>query len=467
MGQTSIDRLKDYLSQLSPQSQALLMREYERSIERNENVGIATIVLDELRKIVRRSDHAVRPRVEDAARRAFRMLDPFLIDGVATVDPGQIRRASLQPVWRWLEGEGASEAAAQFEAALAAADAAGGSSEADRAVRKFQQVAADVILKVTARGLDDQGRGLARIGPPHAVEDLPAIGAVLKAREALDAFALKLPSHLASFGDPQIAAVTNALNASALMAPPLLPFALSLVMQRLSAPWQIVRLAIKVAASDDEIRVAASPCGVAVTMAISDIIRVASDLRSDIRSGAVDRVADQLKTVHDGIRGLRTELDIRNDSTWGRQLAAIRTEISRALQSEIESVPGRVRRLLRQRPDKDVSAQSRIDPSEVDETAALIAFVAVCRTYASELAINEVTLRTYSELQQYVEKNTDALVQSLRHSEGQVRAFRHRQAAVAIRFCDVLFGHDYAVLMGRAAENAMLVPERKPAGASR
>ena len=36
MNQTSIERLKDYLVQLPPQSQALLMREFERAIERGE-----------------------------------------------------------------------------------------------------------------------------------------------------------------------------------------------------------------------------------------------------------------------------------------------------------------------------------------------------------------------------------------------------------------------------------------------
>ena len=77
-------------------------------------------------------------------------------------------------------------------------------------------------------------------------------------------------------------------------------------------------------------------------------------------------------------------------------------------------MPGRVRRMLRQRADKDISASAKVDCQEVEETAALIDFVAVCRTYASELAINEVTLRTYSDLQQYVEQSTESLVQSLR-----------------------------------------------------
>jgi hypothetical protein len=119
-----------------------------------------------------------------------------------------------------------------------------------------------------------------------------------------------------------------------------------------------------------------------------------------------------------------------------------------------------VRRLLRQRPDKEIPAGASIDSGEVDETAALIDFVAVCRTYASELAINEVTLRTYSELQQSVEHSTEALVQSLRGGDARARAYRQMQVAAAIRFCEVLFGPDYASLMSRAADNAM-TGERK------
>ena len=310
----------------------------------------------------------------------------------------------------------------------------------------------------------DKQRALARVGPPDVIEDLLPIGSVLQAREALDTLNGRLPSYLRVFADSQIASVSASLNVPALQTPQLLPFALSLVMQRLTAPWQIIRLAIKMAASDDEIRVAATPYGVAVTIALHDLSCLAARLRADIKRGHFDNVAEHLKTLHDGVRGLRTELDLRNDSAWGKQLTSIRAEISNALQSEIDSVPGRVRRLLRQRADKDISAGARVDAGEVDETAALIDFVAVCRTYASELAINEVTLRTYSDLQQYVEQSTEALVQSLRGGDTKTRAYRQMQVQAAIRFCDVLFGHDYASLMSRAAENA-LTGERKPSRA--
>jgi len=465
MSQTSIERLRDYLAQLPPQAQALLMREFERALERGEDITVANLVLEQLRKLVRgtEEDEEARPRTDDPARLLFRPLEPFLAESNFPLRPGQIRRASLLPVWQWLGRDGAPEQAREFDEALAKARQTGTAPAIEAATRKFQMAAAEAILKVaTPAPGDDRQRALSRVGPPNVVEDLLSIGAVLRAREALDTLGSRLPSQLRAFNDPQIASVSAALNVPSLQTPQLLPFALSLIMQRLTAPWQIIRLAITMAASDDEIRVAATPYGVAVTIALHELYYLAACLRTDIRRGHFETVGEQLKTLHDGVRGLRTELDLRNESSWGKQLTSIRADISNSLQSEIDSVPGRVRRILRQRPDKDISAATKVDMSEVEETAALIDFVAVCRTYASELAINEVTLRTYSDLQHYVEQSTESLVQSLRGGDSKARAYRQLQVRAAIRFCEVLFGQDYASLMSRAAENA-LTGERKSA----
>jgi hypothetical protein len=465
MSQTSTERLRDYLAQLPPQAQALLMREFEGAIERGDDATVATFVLEQLRKIVRGTEEEVRPRTDDPARLLFRPLEPFLVESNFPVRPGQIRRASLVPVWQWLARDGAPDQAREFETSLAQVREAGATSGLEAAIRKFQLAAAEAICKIaTPVPGDDKQRALARIGPPNVIEDLLPIGSVLQAREALEGLGGRLPSHLRVFAEAQIATLVGSLNVPSLMTPQTLPFALSVVMQRLTAPWQIIRIAIKMAASDDEIRVAATPFGVAVSLALHDLCFLAATLRTDIKRGHFDNVAEHLKILHDGVRGLRTELDLRNDSSWGKQLTSIRADISNTLQSEIDSVPGRVRRLLRQRADKDVPVGAKIDSVDVDETAALIDFVAVCRTYASELAINEVTLRTYSDLQQYVEKSTEALVQSLRGGDAKARAYRQMQVKAAIRFCEVLFGQDYASLMSRAAENA-LIGERKPSRA--
>jgi hypothetical protein len=111
-----------------------------------------------------------------------------------------------------------------------------------------------------------------------------------------------MPSYMRVFGDAQISSITAVLNVPSLQTPLMLPFVLSLIMQRLSAPWQIIRLAIKIAASDDEIRVAATPFGVAVTIALHDLSCLAAGLHADIRRGRFANVAENLKTLHDGVR---------------------------------------------------------------------------------------------------------------------------------------------------------------------
>jgi hypothetical protein len=347
-----------------------------------------------------------------------------------------------------------------YDAALAALPDGADTQMLEPVIRKLQVAAAEAIARLAASA-DGDRRALSRVGPPEVMEDLISIGLLLGAREAIDALAGRLPVFMRVFGDAQIDSITMALNVPSLQTPQMLPFALSLTMLRLSAPWQIIRLAIRMAASDDEMRVAATPYGIAVSLALHDLYCMAARLRMDIRRGQLANVGESLKSLHEGVRGLRTELDLRNDSSWGKQLASIRADISNTLQSEIDSVPGRVRRILRQRADKDILAGARVDNTDVEEVVSLIGFVAVCRTYADELAINEVTLRTYSDLQQYVEKATEALVESLRSGDSRARAYRHMQAEAAIRFSEMLFGSDYASLMRRAAENA-LAGERKP-----
>jgi hypothetical protein len=462
MSQTSIERLRDYLAQLPPQAQALLMREFERALERGQDTAVATLVLDALRKVVRKTeaDEVDPPRTDDLSRLLFQLLEPFLVEAGVPIRVGQIRRTSLHPIWQWLGRDGAPDKVRELEAALARLPAADSAAHVESLALKVQAVAADAIFELIGPGGGDKSRALARVGPPNVIEDLYSIGALLQIREALATLSERLPRFLRTFGDSQIASVTSALNIPVLQTPQMLPFALSMVTKRMTAPWQIIRLAIKMAASDDEIRVAATPFGVAVTMALHDLSCLGAVLRMDIKRSRFEDVGEKLKALHDGVRGLRTELDLRNDSTWGKQLTSIRADISNALQSEIDSVPGRVRRILRQRAEKDIPPGARVDSTEVDEAVALIDFVAMCRNYAGELAINEVTLRTYSDLQQYVERSTESLVQSLRAADHKVRAYRQQQVSAAIRFCEVLFGDDYASLMSRAAENA-LTGERK------
>ena len=188
-----------------------------------------------------------------------------------------------------------------------------------------------------------------------------------------------------------------------------------------------------------------------MTIVLGEVECMVADLRTELKAHRA--VTSLLKAIHDAVRGLRTEMDLSVDSPWSRQLAAVRVEVSKMLKTEIESAPGRVRRLLRPRPAKEIAPGSLLDAMDVSEVETLVEFVGACRNYASELAINEVTIRSYSELQHYLETGTKVLLDALRHAGDADRPFRQSQMDAAVRFCRTVFGADYAGTLGQGRRN--------------
>jgi len=160
-------------------------------------------------------------------------------------------------------------------------------------------------------------------------------------------------------------------------------------------------------------------------------------------------------------------MNLSVDSAWSRQLAAVRADVSGLLKTEIDSAPGHVRHLLRPRSQKDIVPGALLDAIDVSEAETRVEFVNSCRQYASELAVNEATMRAHTELSSYLETGTKILLDSLRHAGDDDRPFRQSQVDAAIRLCRTVFGGEYAGLLAKAAEVAMhaAMTERKPARA--
>jgi hypothetical protein len=454
-GGPPVEQLRGYLLQLPPAKRALLIAELERSLLNGAEIPGGDLLLQEVRSTVR--DNGLRtPRVGSVARLFFRPLEPFLIeDQPVQKQPARIARAAMQPIWDWLCRDVMPETGPRFSEAITRALLEDGAATCDHLIRPFQdQAVVRIRAMLEETNTDDKARRrmVGQIGTSAALEDARDLLAILAGRDALAAMASRLPGHIANLADTQLEQVRSIVASG--VAGGLLPFALIMVMGRLASPWQLIRLAVRGAESDDASRIAATPYAIAVTITLADIERMVGELKDDLKGGRSLAVTVPLKCIHDAVRGVRSELDLAGDSPWGRQLAAIRSEVSGALRMEIESTPGRVRRLLRPRPGGKSASATRLDPSEVAETEALIGLLGACRHYASELAVREVTLRAYTELQQYLDTGTRLLVEGLRGGEAADRPFRQSQVDAAVLFCAKVFGTQYAAVLGKAAEVA-------------
>jgi hypothetical protein len=452
-----VERLRGYLLQLPPEKRAQLIAELEVALLRGDDVPGGALLLQEVRSSVRETGGRAA-RIGPAARLFFQPLEPFLIDDEsAHKHPARIARTALEPLWSWICRDVLPDVGNRFSEAITRAVVEEGAASCDHLIRPFQdQVAARIRAMLEEIETDDRVRRrmIGQIGTPQALDVARDVLVILSGRDILAATASRLPGHIANLADAQLEQVKSFVDGCVTNVPGLLPFALILVMGRLASPWQLIRLAVLAADSDDASRISASPFAIAVTITFADIERMVGELKADLKAGRNLAVTSLLKCIHDAVRGARSELDLAVDSPWGRQLAAIRSEVSGALRMEIESTPGRVRRLLRPRPAGKSAGPARLDPGDVEETEALIELLGACRHYASELAVREVTLRAYAELEQYLETGTRVLVEGLRGGDPADRPFRQSQVDTAVRFCAKVFGPQYAAVLGKAAEVA-------------
>ena len=462
--ETAAEKLRAYLRELKPGARALLIGELERGLLHGTSPAGAELVLSELRRSLREGQ-SKSARFGDPARLFFQPLEPFLVDDAPDhKHRGRIARSALEPLWLWVSNtlmpEETKAYGAHVEHALMACD----TDSTEEQARGFQDLVAARITEMLEGADDKERRRLnMQLGTSRALADVQALRGILHSRNGLAMLGAQLPGHITSLTGPVLESVKVQLDSPAAVKSDLFLYSLVLVMSKLAAPWQLLRLATRAANSDTAKRIAETPYAVAVEIVLEEVDRRVRELAADLKSGRGIAVSALLKEVHDALRGLRSELDFSPESAWGKQLSTLRADVSRILTAEIELMPGRVRRLIRPRPSKEIVAGSKLDADEVTETEALIGFVATCRNYASELAINEVTQRTFSELQQFLESGTRTLLDTLRGASGGDRAFRQSQVDAAVRFCAKVFGQEYASLLAKAAEVASHDHERKVA----
>jgi len=457
-GALPLDRLRKFLRELPAGARALLMAELERAVLRGDEIPGGDMLLQEVRAAVRDSGEHAPPRIGPPARAFFRPLEPFLIDVRGDRKaPGRIARTALEPIWTWISRDLVPAESQAYCDSVTRALAAGELEPPDPLVHSFQAFATARIRSMLEAAQSDEKvrRKMALLtATPNVLDALRDVQVIVSARDTLDLIASRLPGHIRNLNEDTLNNIKALLDSPLCARDGLQPYTMIMVANRLAVPWHLIRIAVKAAETDNVARLAASPYGMAVNITLGDIERMVEDLKSDLKRGRTVAVTSLLKCIHDAVRGVRTELDLSASSQWARQLAAIRSEISEVLTSEIESVPGRVRRLVRPRQLRDIARGSVLDADEVSETEAMIGFIGACRNFAGELATSEVTLRTFQEIQQYLDNGTRALLDALRMAGEDDRSFRKSQMDAAIKFCGQAFGQDYAALLVKAADMA-------------
>jgi hypothetical protein len=462
----TIEKLRNYLEGLTPEARAIFLEKLER--EATGGDGAATVLLQKVREDLRASTPAkaaatppraeAPPRILSPQQLFFAPVEPFLIEEAAAVKSrGCVPRTSLDAIWTWLSRDLLPADAKAFSDAVTAAFKAGDEAAALKLAKSFQDHAGARMreaLEATARDEVARRRLSAQIGSEREIEELRDVLAILRARDALAAIGSRLPTAIRNLADQPMEAARAVFNVPVTRHADVLPYALALLKARLAQPWQVIRIAIKAVESDSATKIAESPFAVAVELAFADLDRRVGALKVALRQRDPATLAPVVKDIHDYARGFRTELDMRSDSPWGRRLAAVRKEVAALLSTELATCSADIRHLLKPRSRPEAASESAISPAQVAAAESAIEFLALCRTYAGEIALNEATLRATSELNALLDSGSALLIDGYRIASEAEKPFRRSQLEAVSQIGGKVLGASYAQTLTKAVELA-------------
>ncbi len=205
--ETTVEKLRKFLRELSPGARSLLVGELERSVLRGEEVAGSDLVLQELRRIMREQRDGAA-RLDESAQLLFKPLEPFLVDDRGDhKHPGRVARTSLGALWSWVQRDLLPEDARALAADVNEAMFAGDRARTERLTRVFQdRVAAAIEANFNAATEDEKIRRriLQQIGTPRAGEELAALKCALKGRDVLASLSARLPLQIGNLAHDQL-----------------------------------------------------------------------------------------------------------------------------------------------------------------------------------------------------------------------------------------------------------------------
>jgi hypothetical protein len=342
-------QIQEYLKKLTPTARGNLLTELERLEACGEEMPRCEEILATLRAEFR-SDESTQPRAGNASRYFFAPLEPLLTDGAPEhANSGRILRGSLAPIWEWISRDLLPAMARDHVKEINELIAADNQRGALRVASTFQTKTIKSIESTLGSpdGADQTRIKLATYTASQAAfGDLAKMLCVLRAGDALAKFNEALPTTIKKFDDARVLKITTLLDGFAKDHPDAVPFALTLVANRLRTSWQLIRLATKAAPSKEATDIAAAPYALAVSMALDRLEDKRSALRIALRNERVLDCRNLLKAIYDTEYALRVRIDSLEESDWGRRLRDLMNRIAVLVDAEVSRFPPKVGHVL-------------------------------------------------------------------------------------------------------------------------
>jgi hypothetical protein len=366
-----------------------------------------------------------------------------------------IARGSLVPVWNWVSQVLVPDAAYAFVKYTKICVLSQRLDNAIACSAEFWPIAAKAINQALSTGV---GRQAAQkcLGDAFAVEDAAEMALLLRAGEAIEQLSTLLPVPVASFQEQLVWEVRGIYDRLAQTQPDAAPYVAVITMNRLSRPWEALRLPLLVTRHADETLISKTDMGL-----VGEILFARMEaLKESIQETRhplfnADELMEEVKAFADLSSNIVKEIELKRQGEWGRRLLAERAQIGKVMETFMDRAPREVGAALPVHKATGADVSKPV-PAEKREMALRYArLVAGSRAFAAAASFAAKHHSTSDELCGLLKRYNEDLLKAL-------KAGPQNEIAIAqFQFCTemtaILFGGDEAELLrrrGRAAQSA-------------
>jgi hypothetical protein len=349
MANEQTDRIQQYLRQITSQARRNLLIEIERMQMYGEDMPCSDLILAELRAEFRNSGQS-QSRVGNPSRYFFEPIEILFVDRAPELaNSGQISRGCLAAIWEWINKSLLPTLAQEYREKMKTVLAMDNAREARRIAAGFQHKVAKCLESALAsEELVERTRvGLAQYTASRgAIGDLKKIVSALLIADAIVAFNKALPSSIDNLDVRELADVRAQLDAFAAKYPREVPFTLTIVAKHLKTPWQLIRLATKMALGKRASQIASTRYAASVSMVLDHLDDKRLALRQALKSNRVMIAKDVLTEIYAIEDALQVRIEELDTSDWGRRLDQLMAAVVADLQIEFQGLPDGLHHVL-------------------------------------------------------------------------------------------------------------------------
>jgi hypothetical protein len=408
------------------------------------------VILEGLRPTLRREQNDRRPTPLRLFCRPFQ--DLLTCQSRKVKQKAAIARGSLVPVWNWVSLTLIPDAAQDYVTDTRVEVLKDRLDGAIARATQFWPVAAEAIRRALST---EAGRQAAQkcLGDAFAVADAAEMALLLSAGEVIERLSALLPAPVANFNEQLVWEVREIYNQLAQTYPDAAPYVAVITMNRLSRPWEALRLPMLVTRHTDETLISKTDMGLvgeilfARMEALKESIQVT---RHPIFNA--DKLMEEVKAFADLSSNIVKEIELKRQGEWGKRLLTERVEIGKVMESFMDRAPREVGAALPMHKATGADFSKPLAPEKREMALRYARLVTGSRNFAAAASFAAKQHATSEELCSLLKRYNEDLVKALK-AEPQ-----NETATAQFKFCmemtAILFSEEEAELLGRRGRAA-------------